>query len=404
MTALEIATPRWGVPFLGPAPYKAVKGGRASGKSHFLCENAIERSLMDVTLSVVCIREVQKSLQFSSKRLLENKIRAFKAENHFDIQNNCIRRRNRSGGSGGYFIFQGMQDHTADSIKSLEDFRVGIVDEANRLSALSLRLLRPTIMRGKGAELWFGWNPDQPTDPVDAFFAENPPEGAVIAHVNYDQNPFLSDELRAEIAHDRKGDPDMFAHVWEGAYNVKNHAQILNGKWEVAEFDTPADAEFLFGADWGFSVDPTVLLRLFIKDNCLWIDQELFKVGLELDQTGPAFKSIPGADKHRIRADCSRPETISYVKRTANLDVIAAEKWQGSVEDGIAYLRKFQRIYIHERCKRTAQEARLWSYKTHRLTGDVLPEVADGNDHTWDAARYALSPLIRKSGGGFVTI
>ena len=67
----------------------------------------------------------------------------------------------------GVITFQGMQDHTADSIKSLEGFKRAWVEEAQTLSTTSLALLRPTI-RAPGSELWFSWNPRRKTDPVDA--------------------------------------------------------------------------------------------------------------------------------------------------------------------------------------------------------------------------------------------
>ena len=74
-----------------------------------------------------------------------------------------------------------------------------------------------------------------------------------------------------------------------------------------------------------------------------------------------------------------------------------APKWQGSVDDGIRYLRSFRDIVIHPRCKQTINEARLYSYKVDRLTGDVLPVLVDANNHYIDALRYAVSPMIKGS-------
>jgi len=127
----------------------------------------------------------------------------------------------------------------------------------------------------------------------------------------------------------------------------------------------------------------------------LWIDYDVGGVGVGLDETPALFDKVPNARRHKIRADSARPETIEYLKRRHGFDIAAAPKWAGSVEDGVEYLRKFDEIVIHERCQRAQEEARLWSYKTDRLTGDVLPKLADGHDHVFDAVRYALSPLIR---------
>lgn len=398
---IDIATPDWGVPFLEPMRYKGLKGGRGSGKSHFFAELAVEESIMYPDLAFVCIREVQKSLQFSAKRLLESKIKKLGVSDYFDITDKEIRRRS----GDGIFIFQGMQDHTADSIKSLEGFDRAWCEEAQRLSQRSLKLLRPTI-RKPGSELWFSWNPDQPTDPVDAFLAgPDAPPDSLVDHVNYDRNPFLPDTLRKEMEYDRRVNPEAYEHIWLGGYNKKQNAQVLGGKWVVDEFEPEAswDGPY-YGADWGFSTDPTTLIKLWINGNFLMIEHELYKVGLELTDIPEAFKTIPGAELHKIRADSSRPETISLVKNSG-LDIEAAKKGPGSVEDGIAFLRSFEKIIIHERCQNTINEARLYSYKIDRLSGDVLAEIVDKNNHCWDAVRYALEPIMKQSNaGGFLVI
>jgi phage terminase large subunit len=82
----------------------------------------------------------------------------------------------------------------------------------------------------------------------------------------------------------------------------------------------------------------------------------------------------------------------------------AVQKWPGSVEDGVAYLRAFDQIVIHSRCTHAAEEARLWSYKVDRQSGDVLPELVDKNNHIWDAVRYALAPMIRQRDSGAATV
>lgn len=211
---LEIPTPRWAVPFLKPARYKGLKGGRGSGKSHFFAELLVEAAICNQDIRAVGIREIQKSLKYSSKQLIEDKIVKLGAGPYFDIQESEIKCRR----GDGIIIFQGMQDHTADSIKSLEGFDIAWVEEAQNLSERSLRLLRPTI-RKPNSELWFSWNPDQPEDAVDAFLCGSKrPTDAVIAHINYTDNPFLPETLRLEMEHDRLTDPDNFGHVWLGEY------------------------------------------------------------------------------------------------------------------------------------------------------------------------------------------
>ena len=206
------------------------------------------------------------------------------------------------------------------------------------------------------------------------------------------------------MEYDRRVDPDAYGHVWLGDYNNKKHTQVLYGKWCIDEF-TPAldwDGPY-YGADWGFSVDPTTLIRMWIYENKLFIEYEIYQVGLETNDIAKTFVTIPGAKDHVIRADSARPETISYVKREG-FNIIPAIKGPGSIEDGIAFLRSFEKIVIHPRCKNTATEARLYSHKTDRLTGDIKPDIIDKHNNTWDAIRYGLEPMIKQSGGGFIVI
>jgi phage terminase large subunit len=396
--ALTLDVPEWALPLEQKSRYKAAYGGRSGGKSHYFAEKVVRRMSADPDLRVVCIREIQKSLTFSVKALIALKIQALGVSHLFEILTTEIRRK----GGRGICIFQGMQDHTAQSIKSLEGFNVAWVEEAQNLSQTSLALLRPTI-RAIGSELWFGWNPEQPTDPVDQFFRseEGPPKGATVVSVNYDQNPHITQESLDDMALDREGDTDYFNHVWLGGYNVRSQLQILAGKWRMDEFEPQKDWDGpYYGADWGFSTDPTAAVRLWLHDRCLWVEYESWAQGLELDETAKRWiQDIPEIAKHTVRADSSRPDTISHVKRgdrdRPSIPGLApAEKWAGSVEAGIEYLRNFKAIVVHQRCKRFIDECRLYSYKAN-AAGDPLRTIVDKHNHLIDSTRYALAPLIR---------
>ena len=389
MTELSIPTPRWAKPLLAPSRYKGASGGRGSGKSWFFADCVVDALVCDPDIRIVCIREVQRSLRFSAKKLIEDQIERHRVGHLFEVLRDEIRPKN----GNGVVIFNGMQDHTADSIKSLEGFSVAWVEEAQSLSARSLELLLPTIRKPQ-SELWFSWNPDQPTDPVDAFFKKE--KGAAHVHVNYDQNPFCPDEIRTLAEQHRLRDPDTFGHVWLGEYNTKSDDQVLHGKWYVEDFEPGQDWEPYYGADWGFSVDPTTLVECYINNDMLYICREAYGNGVEIVDTPALFDSIQSASHYVIRADSARPELISYMQKNGYPKIKAVDKWKGSIEDGITHLRSFKKIIIHPECKMTAQEARLWKWKRDKA-GEITPKLQDGNDHCWDAIRYALAPFIKKS-------
>ena len=200
MSTLQIKTPKWALPLLEPARYKGAWGGRGSGKSHFFAEMMIEAHVINQNSRSVCVREVQKSLSQSVKRLLELKIQELGVQSYFEVQEAVI----KSKRGDGLIMFQGMQNHTAESIKSLEGYDRAWVEEAQSLSQRSLDLLRPTI-REKGSELWFSWNPRFESDPVDSLLRGlNPPPDAAVVHVNYNDNPWFPEVLRQEMEYDQQ--------------------------------------------------------------------------------------------------------------------------------------------------------------------------------------------------------
>ena len=387
MTALRLETPRAFFPLLAPARYKGAWGGRGSGKSHFFGDLWIEENISD-KFDFVCLRETLKSLEFSVKKLLESKIEAHNAGAYFDVQDRRIK-----SGQGGVTIFEGMQNHTADSIKSLEGFDRAWFEEAQNASDNSLTLLRPTI-RKPGSQLWFGWNPKLATDPIDVLLrGANPPPDAVVVKVNYTDNPWFPDVLQDEMEYDRARDPDKYAHVWLGEYQRNSEARVFKN-WRVEEFDKQPDWILRQGADWGFSVDPSVLVQCAIVGRTLYIIEEAYRVGCEIDFLPELFMQIPEAERWPTTADSSRPETINYMQRHGFPKMLPAIKGARSVEEGVEFLKSFD-IVVHPRCKHTIDELTLYSFETDPLTGQVLPKLADRDNHVIDAVRYACEGARR---------
>ena len=412
-TALRDSTPPTFHPLFTSARYKGCYGGRGSAKSWSFATMVLERCFAQDGARIVCVREVQHSLEQSVKRLLEDLIKSHDLTDRFRILNTHIETP-----GDGIIIFRGMNGTTAESIKSLEAFDIAWVEEAQTLSQDSLDLLRPTI-RQAGSELWFSWNPQQPTDPVDALL-RSPVQlpDSLVLEANYTDNPHLPEVLQREIEWDRKRDPDKYLHIWKGAYRRNTEAQVFKN-WRVEEFTTPDTATFLFGGDFGFSIDPTVLVRAFIDGTTLYIDHECYEVGCEIDDTPALYDGlICGCNYHRadpcrrpethgmarrweIIADSARPESISYLQRHGYGRVKAAKKGPGSIEEGITFLKMYS-IVVHPRCTHTIDELSLYSYKKHPLTGQIMPILEDKKNHVIDSLRYAVE-LVRNPMPDFVT-
>lgn len=228
MTVLQIPTPKVFLPLIAPARYKGCWGGRGSGKSHFFAEMLVEVCLANPGTRALCVREVQKSLKESAKRLIEDKIQALGIGSHFE----CLQSQINTPG-GGIIAFAGMQDHTADSIKSYEGFDIAWVEEAQSLSQRSMMLLRPTMRKPEseaypaGAEMWFSWNPTRKNDAVDQLLrSATPPPDAIVVRSNWSDNPFFPKALDAEREYDLSNYPERYDHVWEGGYQ-----QVMDGAY-----------------------------------------------------------------------------------------------------------------------------------------------------------------------------
>lgn len=398
MTVARIEIPPKLIPvFEGNYRYRCSHGGRGSAKTRTFALMTAIRGYMAAMNGqsgvILCAREYMNSLEESSMEEVKQAIRSVPWLNDFyELGEKYIRTKCRSVS----YVFAGLR-HNLDSIKSKARILIAWVDEAESVSEIAWTKLTPTV-REAGSEIWVTWNPERDGSATDKRFRKNPPDNAVVVEMNYCDNPWFPSVLEEERLSDQERlDSATYAWIWEGAYLENSDKQVLANKYVVKSF--PDDLwkkadRLLFGADFGFAKDPNTLLRQFILDDCLYIEYEVYGIGVELDHMPAFYDKIPESRKWPIKADSARPETISYLKRQG-FNISAAKKWQGSVEDGITHLRGFKQIIIHPRCKETAKEARLYSYKTDRITGEVLPIIEDKNNHCWDAVRYGLDGYIK---------
>lgn len=400
---LELITPRAFLPLLRPARFKGARGGRGAAKSHLIAERMIADCIQEHH-RVACLREYQSSIKESVKTLLEDKIKQFGQEHKFGITESEIR-----GPNDSLFVFKGLREQasrpgggTASGIKSLEGFTRAWVEEAQAISKRSLEIAEPTFRSKPGMtakpELWFSWNPIRKDDPIETFFNENKDDSDfACVSVTYADNPWFEESgLRRSMERDRRRDHGKYAHVWLGQYLTRSQAQVFQD-WEVVDFETPDNVRFYYGADWGFSQDPTVLVRMWIQGENLYIDYEAYQIGCKLDNIPDLFSKVPGSKgargrpKPAIRADSARPETIEHLK-DRGFNMVPSIKGKDSVEDGIEFLQNFH-IVIHERCVHTADEFAKYSWRVDQKTDEILSDLEDKNNHVIDSCRYALEQV-----------
>jgi phage terminase large subunit len=389
MNEVKVRLPKVYVKFFKkPSRYKVLYGGRGSGKS-WACARALLGLGWSKPMHILCAREIQKSISDSVHKLLSEQLEEMGLGGFYDITRDAIR-----GANGTEFIFKGLRANPQE-IKSMEGIDICWVEEAQAVSAESWDVLIPTI-RKEGSEIWITFNPLDASDPTFQRFVENEPDDALIRKVNFDENPYFPEVLRKEMEWLKRRDYESYLHIWEGEVRKISNALVFGGRFKVESFDTPNNARFYHGCDWGFANDPTTLIRCFVDNGTLYIDQEAWGVGVEIDQTPQLFDSVDTARRWPIKADCARPETISYMRRQG-FNVTAAKKWQGSVEDGIEHIKTYD-IVIHPRCRHIIDEFNRYSYKVDKQTGDILPVIVDAYNHGIDALRYSLDGLIKGRG------
>lgn len=404
MSKLIIDTAEVFEPLLAPARYKGAHGGRGSGKSHFFAEKLIDDSLYEPGLLSVCIREVQKSLKDSAKRLIEGKLEKFKLGEADGFK--VFQDRIQTPGDG-VIIFQGMQDHTAESIKSLEGFKRAWIEEAQTLSSNSLTLLRPTI-REEGSEIWAGWNPRRRTDPIDMLLRGSAlPTGAKVVQANWKDNPWFPSVLNQERLDCLENDPDQYEHIWNGDY-----VTIVEGAY-FAKHLVQANDEGRIGK---VSADPLMTIRAYWDiggtgakaDACsIWIAQHIGRETRVLDhytaQGQPLATHIAWLrDNGYGKALCVLPHDgatndkvydVSYESALSEAGfetLVIPNQGKGAAKMRIESARRlFPSIWFNEATTEAGRDALGWYHEKR----DEARGIGLGPNHDWsshDADAFGL--------------
>ena len=420
-----------------PVRYKVPKGGRGKGASWNIGRHLLKKCLFQKRL-VLCTREVQNSIKDSVHRLLKTQIKRLGYSEFFVVTANSI----RCLVTDSEFIFRGLNDMTAENVKSMEGITDVWVAEAESMGARSWMILDPTI-REEGSQIYVDYNPDNPKSATNTMFTTDCPPDAIVVHLTYRDNPHFPSTLETlrqnallKIQNAMNEEQRLQAqldynHVWEGHCRAVSKASIFGAHHIVEAFTPQVDpGEWsgpYDGADWGFSVDPTVRVRVWVHEltladgrvqRRLCVEREAYMVGCEIRHLQHLFDGKvqksgeewvegphglwPNSRDTKIRGDSAQPATISSVANDG-FDIVGVEKWKGSVEDGIEHMRgHYDIIVVHPRCTHTAEEMVLYSYKLDKHTDEPTTDIVDKFNHCIDAIRYALELVITHKNGGYL--
>lgn len=381
-----VSLPDYATDLWQPFRHLAWYGGRGAAKSRSVATGLVIQST-ERHERVLCGREVQRSIKDSVKRLLDDEIDRLGLRPAFDSTEMEIR-----GPNDSLFLFSGIKGN-ANGIKSIEGVTTFWGEEAQAFSQASIDTVIPTI-RADNSRLIWTWNPDLETDPVNAMFrGEEAPPRSIVREVNYTDNKWFPEVLRAEMEWDRSRDIDKYRHIWLGQYRQNSEARVFRN-WRVEAFESDVTAEYRQGADFGFSIDPSCLVRCCIKGRTIYVDHEAYGLNVEIVNLPELFMAVPDAEKWWTTADSSRPETINHLRNHGFPRIRSAIKGARSVEEGVEFLKSYE-IVVHPRCQHLIDELTLYSYKTDSLTGDVIPILEDRDNHMIDSLRYACEGARR---------
>lgn len=380
-----------------------LKGGRGSTKSSFAAIEIVLGIMRDPEANGLVLRKVGDTIRTSVFQTVLWAIDMLGVDNYFT--------HTKSPPEITYvptnqkIIFKGLDDPLKlKSIKMKRGyFKFLWFEEAAEFAGMEeIRSVEQSVLRGGDKFVEFlTYNP--PNDPaawVNAECEKNV-DGRIVHESCYLDVPpeWLGEKFIKDAEALLQNDPLKYEHEYMGKAVGRAEQIIFHGKFEILEIQPPENVQFFFGADFGFAKDPNTLVRCWVDNECLYIDYAAFGHGVELDEINDFYDSVPDCRRWIIYADCSRPETISYLSRQG-FNIRPAPKWQGSVEDGIQHLKGFKKIYIHPRCKYLIEEFWKYSYKVDRVTQEVLPIIVDAWNHGIDAIRYALAHYIQKRGVG----
>lgn len=383
-----------------------LKGGRGSTKSSFVALEIILGIINDETANSIVLRKYAKTIRDSVHATLLWAIDALGETENFDSKVSPTEIIYKP--TGQKILMRGLDE--PKKLKSIK-IRKGYLkflwfEEGEEYGGIEeIRSVEQSVLRGgeKFVE-FFTFNP--PKNPKHWINKEVKikDKERLIHHSSYLEVPkeWLGAKFIQQAERLKKNNYPAYQHEYLGIPIGNPEEIIFSGKYEERDFETPAldllyQSRFFYGADWGFAADPTCLIRCYILDDCLWIDKEIYGYQVELDDIPALFEKIPESKKWKIKADCSRPETISHIKNKG-FNIEGASKWENSVVEGIEYLKTFKKIYIHTSCQKVLEEFDNYAYKVDKNTQEILSVVDDkaGWDHGIDAIRYALVDYIQK--------
>lgn len=380
-----------------PARYKVAYGGRGSGKSWGFADALLIQGATK-SLRVLCAREVQNSIKDSVHRLLKDQIERLGLNEYYTVLDTEIRGRQ----TDTLFLFSGLSNQTAESLKSIEGVDICWVEEAKNVTKKSWDILTPTI-RKPGSEIWVTFNPDLETDETYKRFVADPPADCVSVEINWRDNPWFDAVLEQERQDTLRRDPDSYPNIWDG-----KPKRVVDGavyKDEIAKLydeqrarNVPADPILKVHTVWDLGWNDAMTIGFwqrsgsevrcidYIEESHQTLDWYAAQIDKRPYRYGKHFIPHDGAAKNFQTGK----STEEILKKLLGQNKIVVGKAL-DIEEGIRAARMmFPRLYIDaSKCERLLECLKRYRRHISKTTDEPTGPLHDQYSHGADMFRYA---------------
>lgn len=369
----------------------AIYGGRFSLKSHTVARVLLVRARQQKT-RVACFREFQNSITESSHQLLSDLIKKYELTDFQVTDKSIINKVN-----GSDFLFKGLH-RNEQSIKSIEGINIAWVEEAQTVSKSSLEVLTPTV-REQGSQIIYTYNRLIERDPVHERLVIEGRPNSLVLNLNYDialKYGWMPDTIRLEMEDDKAKRPGLYKHKWLGLPN--NVEGRIYQDWEIID-EIPHEARiWRYGLDFGYSVDPSVLVAIYEYHGGYILDEIFYRKGMSNKSMSDLINNLP--NQALTIGDGQDDKSIDEMA-TYGVQIIPAKKGPGSKAQGIQIVQN-QKISVTRRSHRTIEAYQNYCWALD-VRNNLHQPVPDDTIHEWsnsmDAIRYGFNGLAGNARG-----
>lgn len=374
--------------------YRCLYGGRDGGKSHSIARMLLLRGVAKKE-RILCVREVQKSISDSVHKLLSDLIVSLDLGAFYSVQKTAI-----LGLNGTEFGFHGLSNETRDSLKSKEGTTICWIEEAHTITKKSWEILEPTI-RADGSELIVSFNPDMDTDETYLRFVENPPDDAIVTHINWTDNPWRSKVLDIAREKMQREAPEDYENIYGGKcrptvdgaiYRLELESMLRDKRWRPVPYDPLLKVHRVWDLGWNDLSSIIMVQRVggelrlidFFEDSHRTLPDYIQEMKERRYNWGTDFLPHDGDSARLESSGLSAKDILG--KLGCAVQIIP----RGDVEAGIKAARViFGRCYFDkDKCSGLVGHLKRYRRQINQSTNEPMGPLHDEHSHASDAFRY----------------